>query len=61
MHHFEVMGGPWELSHGLGMGNVFSCLAWGGWGGGVLITAGIQGRGGEISEQMGGYAVLGEF
>lgn len=55
------MGGPWELSHGLGMGNVFSCLAWGGWGGGVLITAGIQGRGGEISEQMGGYAVLGEF
>lgn len=57
MHHFEVMGGPWERSRGLGVGNVFSRLVGAGC---VLIIAGIQGRGGEMSEQMGGYAVLGE-
>lgn len=32
VHHFEVMGGPWERSRGLGMGNVFSRLAGGGGG-----------------------------
>lgn len=53
LYHQALKGGRWAASRRLPPGNLCSALARA-----VLLVAGIQGRGGEISEQMGRHESL---